>query len=81
MRMEANESWGMTNIVPSGKVGRMCGSFVFFLSCIRICLCARLFICTLWSPAGKGLPSRLSFVVSNCKFVTFRLVSWVRCGT
>ena len=46
-----------------------------------LCLCARLFICTLWSPAGKGLTSWLSFVVSNCEFVTFPLVSWVRCGT
>ena len=45
------------------------------------CLCARLFICALWSPAGKGLTSWLSFVVSNFKFVTFPLVSWVRCGT
>ena len=36
---------------------------------------------TLWSPAGKGLTSWLSFVVSHCKFVTFQLVSWVRCGT
>ena len=35
----------------------------------------------LWSPAGKGLTSWLSFVVSNCEFVTFPLVSWVRCGT
>ena len=39
------------------------------------------FICALWSPAGKGLTSWLSFVVSNCEFVTFPLVSWVRCGT
>ena len=46
-----------------------------------ICLCARLFICALWSPAGKGLTSWLSFVVSSCEFVTFPLVSWVRCGT
>ena len=43
-----------------------------------ICLCARLFICALWSPAGKVLTSCLSFVVSNCAFVTFPLVSWVR---
>ena len=42
---------------------------------------ARLFICALWSLAGKGLPSWLLFVVSNCEFVTFPLVSWVRCGT
>ena len=29
-----------------------------------LCLCARLFICALWSPAGKGLTS---FVVSGCE--------------
>ena len=33
----------------------------------------------LWSTAGKGLTSLLSFVVSNCD-VTFPLVSSVRCG-
>ena len=42
---------------------------------------ARLFIDALWSPAGKGLTSWLSFVMSNCEFVTFPFVSWVRCGT
>ena len=26
--------------------------------------------CSLWSPAGKGLASWLSFVMSNCVFVT-----------
>ena len=58
-------------------------SLCFFLSCLvsKICFHARLFICALWSPAGKGLTSWLSFVVSNCDFVTFPLVSWVRCGT
>ena len=37
-----------------------------FLFCLvfAICLCVRLFICALWSPAGKGLTSWLSFVVS-----------------
>ena len=30
-----------------------------------LCLCARLFICAFWSPAGKGLTSWLSFVVST----------------
>ena len=33
-----------------------------------ICPCVRLLICVLWSPAGKGLTSWHSFVVSNCKF-------------
>ena len=40
-----------------------------------------MFFCALWSPAGKWLTSWLSFVVSNCEFDTFPLVSWVRCGT
>ena len=31
----------------------------------------RLFIDALWSPAGKGLPSWLSFVMSYCEVVTF----------
>ena len=52
----------------------------FVLSCVCY-VCAHPFICVLWSPAGKGLTSRLSFVVSNCEIVTFPLVSWVRCGT
>ena len=30
-----------------------------------LCLCARLFICALGSPAGKGLASVLSFAVST----------------
>ena len=42
----------------------------FSVLCL-LCLCARLFICALWSPAGKGLTSLLSIVVSNCEFVTF----------
>ena len=44
-----------------------------------LCLCVRLFICALWSPAGKRLTSWLSFVVAYCEFVTFPLVSYVRC--
>ena len=41
----------------------------FSVLCL-LCLCARLFICALWSPAGKVLTSWLSFVVSNvvCHF-------------
>ena len=52
----------------------------FSVLCL-LCICMRLFICALWSPAGKGLTSWLSFVVSSCEFATFQLVSWVRCGT
>ena len=39
----------------------------FSVLCL-LCLCERLFICALWSPAGKGLTSLLSFVVPNCEF-------------
>ena len=46
-----------------------CGSFFSVL--YLLCLCARLFICALWSPAEKGLTSWLSFVVSDCEFVAF----------
>ena len=38
-----------------------------------LCLCARLFICALWSPAGKGLTSWLSFVVPT---VSLSLSHW-----
>ena len=40
-----------------------------------------LFVVALWLPAGKGLTSWLSFVMSNCDFVTFPLVSWVGLDT
>ena len=42
------------------------------VSCL-LCLCARLLICALWSPAGKGLTSWLSFVVST---VSLSLKHW-----
>ena len=41
---------------------------------------ARLFVDELWSPAGKGLASWLSFVMSNCDVVTLPSVFLVRCG-
>ena len=50
----------------------------FFL--VFLCLNAHLFVDPLWSPAGKGPASWLSFVMSNCDVVTFPLVSWVRSG-
>ena len=47
---------------------------VLFCSVLwKLCLCARLFICALWSPAGKGLTSWLSFVVS---VVSLSLSHW-----
>ena len=47
-----------------------CGSFtcMFFLSCV--CYAT---ICALWSPAGKGLTSWLSYVVST---VSLSLSHW-----
>ena len=49
-----------------------------FLFClVSAMFCARLFICALWSPADL-----LALVCGVfCEFVTFPLVSWVRCGT
>ena len=45
-----------------------------FLFCLVLAMfCARLFICALWSPAGKGLTSWLSFVVSS---VSLSLSHW-----
>ena len=51
---------------------------MLFLSCFVILSCMS--IDALWSPAGKGLTSWLSFVMSNCDVVAFPLVSWVRYG-
>ena len=41
-----------------------------FVLCLQ-CLCSRLFICALCSPAGKELTYWLSFVVSYCEFCHF----------
>ena len=62
----------------SGEVLLFVDLLCFFVLCL-LCICVRLFVCALWSPAVGG--SWLSFDVSNCKFVTFPLVSWVRCDT
>ena len=48
---------------------------MFFSVLCLLGLCARVFVCALWSPAGKVLTSCLSFVVFNHEFVTFSLVS------
>ena len=39
--------------------------------CLVFVMLSRLFIAALWSPAGKGLTSKLLFVIFNCVFVTF----------
>ena len=52
--------------------------FCLILLCFHVAV--RLFADALWSPAGKGLPSWLSFVMSYRDVVTFPLVSWGRCG-
>ena len=47
-----------------------------------LCLCARLFICALWSCTCWERADLLALVCGVCcEFVTFPLVSWVRCGT
>ena len=53
----------------------------FFCLVFAMPLCASVYMClvvTCWERADLSWPS---FVVSNCEFVTFPLVSWVRCAT
>ena len=47
---------------------------MLFLSCL-LCFQACLFVDALWSPAGKGLSSWFSFLMSNFDVVTFPFVS------
>ena len=54
---------------------------MFLFSLVFAMFCARLFICASWSPAGKGLTYWPFVCGVFCEFVTFPLVSWVRCGT
>ena len=59
---------------PSSKIYLLAVPRRYFFSFFLFCVCyalARLFIDALWSPAGKGLTSCFSFVMSNCLFVTF----------
>ena len=45
-----------------------------FSALILLCLCVRLFIFALSSPAGKELTSLFSFVVFYCEFVALPVV-------
>ena len=52
----------------------------FFCLVFAMSLCASVYMCfvvTCWERADLLAP----FGVSNCEFVTFPLVSWIRCGT
>ena len=52
----------------------------FFCLMFAMSLFASVYVCfvaTCWERADLLAP----FVVSNCEFVTFPLVSWVGCGT
>ena len=54
--------------------------YVFVLSCVCYVLCASVYMCfvvTCWE--GADLLALVCGVF--CEFVTFPLVSWVRCGT
>ena len=63
------------------KAVSFCGFFMFFFCLVfAMPLCASVYL-AFWSPAVKGLTILLLFVVSNCEFVAFPLVSWIRCGT
>ena len=53
---------------------------MFFCLVFAMPLCASVYMClvvTCWERADLLAP----FVVSNCEFVTYPLVSWIRCGT
>ena len=53
-----------------------------FLFCLVFAMfCARLFICALWSPAWERADLLALVCGVFCEFVTFPLVSLVRCGT
>ena len=53
---------------------------MYFCHVFAVPLCASVYMC-LVVICWERLTSWLSCVVSNCAFVTFPLVSGVRCGT
>ena len=76
-----NRYWGFLIRLYQNKAGHNInklesvkfGSFMFLFYLVFAMFCARLFICASWSPAGKGLTSWLSFVVSS---VSLSLSHW-----
>ena len=65
---------------PYYLINRLWIFYVFVLSCVCYVLCASVYMCfvvTCWERADL-----LALVCGvYCEFVTFPLVSWVRCGT
>ena len=52
----------------------------FYCLVFAIPLCASVYMCLVVTCKERADPLAL-VSVSNCEFVTFPLVSWVRCGT
>ena len=50
-------------------------------SCLVFLMLLSLFIAALWSPAGKGLTSRLLLMMFIVFLLLSFVVTWVRCGT
>ena len=71
-----DDSLNLDNIYFNNMVSQ----YVFVLSCVCYVLCASVYMCfvvTCWERADL-----LALVCGvYCEFVTFPLVSWVRCGT
>ena len=67
-------------LVPLNSMNYFTWLYVFVLSCVCYVLCASVYMCfvvTCWERADL-----LALVCGVfCEFVTFPLVSWVRCGT
>ena len=61
------------NDCEGSKAVLLLWNFMFLFCLVFTMFCARLFVCALWSPAGKGLTSWLSFVVST---VSLSLSHW-----
>ena len=49
--------------------------------CLMFLMLLRLFIASLWPPAGKGLTSRLLLEIFIVFLLLSHVVSWVGCGT
>ena len=52
-----------------------------FLFCLVFAMSLCTSICALWLPAGERADLLALVCGVYCEFVTFPLVSWVRCGT